>query len=92
MTVPAWARKLGMSKNTIYGRIRKGWTVPQALGKDKPPRGSGNAIQITLDGETKSITQWAKHLGMDRQSISLRLKRGMSPEEALDTKYRKARK
>jgi hypothetical protein len=39
---------------------------------------------ITYKGEEKCLTEWARNLGIDRSTLSLRLKR-MSVEQALET-------
>jgi hypothetical protein len=44
---------------------------------------------VTLNGETKTIMQWAEELGLEHCTISLRLKRGLSPEQALAPVRRK---
>ena len=38
---------------------------------------------ITINGETKCIAEWCRVLGIHRWTYSNRIKRGMSPEEAL---------
>lgn len=41
--------------------------------------------RLTLNGETKSISQWAKALGVSRNRIRTRLQNGMTQEQALLT-------
>lgn len=31
LTIPQWATRLNMTTNAIYGRVKKGWTIEQAL-------------------------------------------------------------
>lgn len=33
LTVIQWARRLGLNHNTLYKRLRKGWTIEEALNK-----------------------------------------------------------
>lgn len=40
---------------------------------------------LTVNGETKFISQWARDLGIGRNTIHTRLEHGWSPEEALTT-------
>lgn len=40
---------------------------------------------MTLNGETMCISEWAKKLGIDDETIRLRKKRGWSDERALTT-------
>ena len=37
LSIPAWAKKLGMSVNLIHGRLRQGWTVEQTLTHELHP-------------------------------------------------------
>lgn len=46
-------------------------------------RGDAARILITLDGETRSITEWAKKQGLSKQVISKRLKAGWPPRKAI---------
>ena len=51
--------------------------------KDKKPR----AFELTLDDETKSLTEWANDIGISKQALSKRLKK-MSLREALTKEAR----
>lgn len=44
---------------------------------------------LTVDGESKTITQWSKYLGMGRATLSNRILRGWSPERAISTPIRR---
>ena len=46
---------------------------------------------MTFRGETMVISEWAKRLGVTRSSLSARLRRGWTDEEALSTPFRAAR-
>jgi hypothetical protein len=48
-------------------------------------RNKRNNFLLTLNGTTRSVTEWATELGMDRMAIKTRLKRGWTVEEALTT-------
>lgn len=43
---------------------------------------SNNAV-VTVDGQEKSITQWAREAGMTPQGVRWRLQNGWKPEEAI---------
>jgi hypothetical protein len=45
-----------------------------------------NAVLLTLNGKTKNLNHWAKEIGIERRTISARLKYGWSVEQALTTK------
>lgn len=32
--VAAWAQELGIAKTTIYGRLKRGWTIERALRRE----------------------------------------------------------
>jgi hypothetical protein len=40
---------------------------------------------LTYKGETKTVSEWAKHLGFDPKVLYSRIKRGWSTERALET-------
>lgn len=37
MCVVDWAKKIGLTRHDICARIRAGWTIAQAVGKEPPP-------------------------------------------------------
>jgi hypothetical protein len=44
---------------------------------------------ITIANETRTITQWCRHLNIDVRTVNSRIHRGWSPEEAIVTPIRK---
>jgi hypothetical protein len=42
-----------------------------------------DSVRITFKGQNKHIDEWAKIIGMSSVAIKLRIKNGMSPQEAL---------
>jgi hypothetical protein len=38
---------------------------------------------LTLNGETKSLTMWAKQFGVDRRMVTKRLRKGLTLEQSL---------
>ena len=52
---------------------------------------SANKV-LTYNGKTQHITDWSKELGIPLSTISVRLKRGRSVEDALSTKRLKWRR
>lgn len=73
-TLQEWALEYNLPPKTVRDRYRKG-----VRGKDllapltihKPPK-SEPSIFIEIDGELKSLNEWADHLGMSRKTISWR--------------------
>lgn len=45
----------------------------------------GTLRMLTFDGQTRTLTEWAEALGMDRKLLDLRLWRGWTPERAFTT-------
>lgn len=77
-----WARKTGISRTAIMLRIRRGWTVEQAL---TLPVGPGLPIprMLTHNGITQSILGWSKTTGIRDVTIRARLKMGWPIEDTL---------
>jgi hypothetical protein len=46
-------------------------------------RNRSNNVILTFEGKTMCMIDWAKHTGLNRNTISKRLKRGLSIEEVL---------
>lgn len=45
---------------------------------------------LTLNGETRTVTEWGRHLGVSGKRIDARLRRGASDAEALDMTPRRS--
>jgi hypothetical protein len=76
LTVKQWSERTGIGIATIGYRLRKGWTVEQAL-TGAPAR------TLTHAGKTLTVTEWAEATGIKDKTIYDRLSRGLSIEEAL---------
>lgn len=48
-------------------------------------RNRRNTKRLTVNGETKTLGEWADLTGMNYHTLSYRLRRGWSPEQALTT-------
>jgi len=48
-------------------------------------RNTRKTLNIKFRGKTQCLTAWANEIGMSRQTLSIRLKRGWSVEDALTT-------
>jgi hypothetical protein len=79
-----WARELGVSRNVIHGRVKRGLPINEVLTKDKYLHRGENHHQklITFNGLTMNQKQWAEKIGITPTSLMRRL-RVMSIEEAL---------
>lgn len=91
-TVTQWAEEKGIKRETIFARIRNGWTeeaainTPAAVQKDTGPVGD-----LTFNGKTQSVMDWSRELGIKDNVLYLRLKNGWSVEKTLTTPVRKMR-
>ncbi len=80
-----WARELSINPVTLHGRLRRGWTVEEAL--TTPVQETSK--MITFQGKTQCLTDWAREYSMSIVVLSYRLKQGWTIEKALTTPVRK---
>ncbi len=83
-SMAAWARELGISRQAIDQRVDNGWSVERILNTkgrshDDPNWRNPNAGRkakrfLTIDGETKSLQEWADHYGVSYQVMHYRWK------------------
>lgn len=88
-TIADWARDLGISKNTIFTRLRNGWSEQEAISKPINKRYSGALLEY--NGKSQSVSAWARELDITPQSLFFRLEKGWSIEKALTTPGRRKR-
>lgn len=86
-----WAREIGVRRELIKDRLKSGWSVKDALTKEK--REPGESILnrfLTYNGKTMTASRWADELGINKGTLSYRLNQlGWSTEKALSTPVRK---
>lgn len=81
-----WARRLGMDSSLLRSRLKHGWPVEKAF---TAPVGTGRgksaalAHWVTFKGETRSLADWSRHLGILYTVLVTRIRRGWSVEDAL---------
>lgn len=94
-TISEWAKISGTNKNTIRGRLRRGYSPKEAVfrevGKNLYSVSNGKELYVTLDGETKKFTEWCKQYGIKYESARSRLNQGMSYEEIFKKPIQKHR-
>jgi hypothetical protein len=81
-----WGKELGISGKILSDRVGKlGWSVEKALSTGKLVNQHGNGL-ITYQGESKTMAQWGRDLGLNEGVLSDRMgKLGWSVEKALST-------
>lgn len=91
LVIGQWARVLGLTKNAINERLKKGWCVPCALSRTKaegqwgcPHQLNNRNAWITWRGETMPTRAWEKRLGLNRSTIYGRLRLGWTVEEVFN--------
>ena len=81
-----WARELGTGASVLHRRIFKnGWDVKTAV--TTPVRRITNKnIDLTIDGRTQTIAQWARETNKDPRTIKTRISQyGWSAKQAVFT-------
>lgn len=80
-TVAEWARITGISKDYIYGGLRRGWSFEDImLGKPKTP---ARGKLYEYNGEKHTLAEWSRLTGISSSAILARIKRGWNIEKAL---------
>ena len=89
LTVSDWSKKTGLPRHVIYRRMELGWSVRDILTTPvnlRCSRGGGREpLMLTFDGQTRSLREWAEHIGIRRCTLYQRLFEGWSVEETLST-------
>jgi hypothetical protein len=80
-----WADEYGLSYACLHERLLDGWPVEDALRRPKFNCGEkrNGHHWLTYDGKTLTVTQWGQELGLPRDAIWARLRRGWSIEKTL---------
>lgn len=80
-TVAEWSKATGLGRWKIMSRLRRGWSVKDALTK-----AADVGLQIhpvTFRGQTRSLSEWSRITGIKQPTIRRRLKAGWSIANAL---------
>lgn len=87
LPVAGWAKRLCVTKSTIYRRLKRGLPLKQVLAKPPP-----HTRFLTYEGETLSMSAWAERYGMFLGTLHNRLKAGWTLGKALTQPIRKTRR
>lgn len=77
------AREHGTTPKIVMGRIELGWSLERALQEPVSKRGGKPTRWLTVDGERKSLMEWARSYSIEPEMVWGRVKRGWPPERAL---------
>lgn len=81
MILNDWAKELNIDQATLHHRIFDfGYTIEEAF---TLPVGHTKNILIDHIGMSKTLNQWSEYTGIKRSTLSERLRRGWSIEDAL---------
>ena len=85
--VTDWAKEIGVAPEVLFSRIlRYGWSTKKAL-TTRPNKAKSAPHMISFKGRTQSLMAWSRELGINYQTLSMRLKTyKWSTEKALTTK------
>jgi hypothetical protein len=88
------AEKYGIEYHIVWHRIyRDNWDIEKAVEcpKIEMYRRPPSKRIITLNGDTKSLSEWSKITGIGYKTLHDRLSKGWSPERALTAPVRKSK-
>lgn len=87
------ARYYNVDRKNAARRIRKGWSIEQALGIQPPQKAHSKKLTITQNGITvvfNTIKEASIKFGLKKETVASRLRKGWTHEEALEIKVRPA--
>jgi len=88
-----WCAQLGLHYSTVRGRLRRGWSIEAAFATPVKTVASrhGRALRLTHNGRAQTLSAWCRELGLSLSTVSCRLKRGYTTEQALSPLDRRFR-
>lgn len=97
LSLAQWAREQKMPYELVRQRYRYGWDVEDIFTAQKnkyhkPRRHESRSRLITYEGKTRTVTEWAKELGMSYEVIRARLRYGWDAEKILTTPLQKRKR
>jgi hypothetical protein len=85
-----WCEHLGIPIQTVYSRLKAGWSVEQTL---TPGRfhGTRRDRHARLGNREQTVAAWAREHGLNPQTVYKRLEAGETLQEALDRPAKRSR-
>ncbi|MDX0605412.1 hypothetical protein GOD78_30285 [Sinorhizobium medicae] len=81
-TVSEWSSETGISINTINGRLRAGLPIEEVLKPGKITT-ADRATRHAINGESRTLQEWADHIGIRYATLTARINKGRTLAEAL---------
>jgi len=78
-----WSEETGINYATLVGRLRAGLPLDEVFSNENLKCGPRPRRVLTLGGQTKSVSEWARGAGISYSALSMRLWRGIPLERAL---------
>lgn len=89
----AWADEFGIKYSLLRHRLKRGWSISDALSEPVAARYSEKIYSpkrfFTINDETMCLAEWARKYGIKNTTLSSRIKRGMDIIEALEAPVKK---
>jgi hypothetical protein len=82
-TLAEWAREIGIFPQTLYNRHNAGWAVERMLGQKPSNKIRSDNKVLVFNGKSQTLAEWTKEIGICRNGLKERLRRGWSVEMAL---------
>src|SRR5216684_477049 len=82
-TLTEWCEVTGIKDATLRRRLVRGWSEERTLTTSPKPVRAIPDLLVTLNGETRRTSEWAKTTGVNRKFLIRRLRHGWTQEKAL---------
>lgn len=89
LCITDWAEKYELNPDRVFSRLNLGWEIEEALElkprkrRDRTGEIRVNAHLVTFGGESKTLAEWCRVVGINPKTVHTRIARGQSAVEAL---------
>lgn len=83
LCISDWAVRLGVQEASIRRRLDMGWSDEKSIATPFVVGQKTMGVTLTIDGETKTLVEWAVIAGLDPSSVRQRLKNGLDEKSAV---------
>lgn len=80
-----WLEHYGVERQTFKERIKRGWTMMEAIGAAAPPMDTkGHRSEfVCINGRTLRISQWRRRFNVTKNAFNGRIAKGFTLKQAL---------